>query len=458
MEDIYTRTPGGGAKPTDFVHQVHVGFDAVSGAFTGLPEQWTRLLTSSAITKEDYAKNPQAVLDVLEFYTESQKRERDEFAAAAAMPAASTFSSTPKPSASPQPSSATRFAAGTGLAGQRSNPSPSLLPPTPPMSRQASENSMSTSSLNHRAQQTQRTADDAGLASKLQSSSITSRSPSQPRPFEGSTSSSTRTYASSRQQEPSPSVHRQDLVPQRRAPAVPAAAAARTPDYGRSAPTASTAPMNQGLKPLKIQPGRPGVTKQTSASDNQSAGLSGSSSRAQDQRPTDTSAKITLKPDPEPSQPAPATKPATAGTNRRISKMNDREIQEKLKQVTSTDDPTRIYTKLKKVGQGASGSVYVARVNDTGEKVAIKQMDLAQQPRKELIVNEILVMKESQHSNIVNFRDSFLLKNTELWVVMDYMEGGALTDVIDSHSLDEEQIACICREVSSYASRTVTCC
>ncbi|KAI9626067.1 hypothetical protein KEM48_010576 [Puccinia striiformis f. sp. tritici PST-130] len=78
MDDIYSRSPlMGVSNPTNFVHQVHVGFDAVSGAFTGLPEQWTRLLTSSAITKEDYAKNPQAVLDVLEFYTDIQKRENE---------------------------------------------------------------------------------------------------------------------------------------------------------------------------------------------------------------------------------------------------------------------------------------------------------------------------------------------------------------------------------------------
>ena len=53
----------------------------------------------------------------------------------------------------------------------------------------------------------------------------------------------------------------------------------------------------------------------------------------------------------------------------------------------------------------ASGQVYVAKTLATGKKVAIKQMDLSNQPRKELIVNEILVMKESQHPNIVNFLD-----------------------------------------------------
>ena len=44
----------------------------------------------------------------------------------------------------------------------------------------------------------------------------------------------------------------------------------------------------------------------------------------------------------------------------------------------------------------ASGHVYVAKALMTNKKVAIKEMDLTHQPRKELIVNEILVMKESQ--------------------------------------------------------------
>jgi Protein kinase domain len=77
-------------------------------------------------------------------------------------------------------------------------------------------------------------------------------------------------------------------------------------------------------------------------------------------------------------------------------------------------------------------------------------MDLSHQPRKELIVNEILVMKESQHPNIVNFLESYLVKSNELWlwVVMEYMEGGALTDIIENNTLEEDQISSICLEVS----------
>lgn len=79
MDEIYNRSPLGVSGPTNFVHQMHVGFDPHTGAFTGMPDQWTKLLKGSAITAEDAAKNPQAVLDVLEFYTEQTKREAEEY-------------------------------------------------------------------------------------------------------------------------------------------------------------------------------------------------------------------------------------------------------------------------------------------------------------------------------------------------------------------------------------------
>lgn len=149
----------------------------------------------------------------------------------------------------------------------------------------------------------------------------------------------------------------------------------------------------------------------------------------------------------------------------RMSTMSESEVMQKLKEAVSKDDPNLSYSKQKKIGQGASGSVYVAKVKETAQspvardllraqglraQVAIKQMDLAHQPRKELIVNEIMVMKDSTHKNIVNFLDAFLRNNNaELWVVMEYMEGGALTDVIDNNPvITEEQISTICLEVS----------
>lgn len=57
----------------------------------------------------------------------------------------------------------------------------------------------------------------------------------------------------------------------------------------------------------------------------------------------------------------------------------------------------------------ASGTVYTAIETSTGMEVAIKQMNLSQQPKKELIINEILVMRENKHGNVVNYLDSYLV-------------------------------------------------
>jgi len=42
-------------------------------------------------------------------------------------------------------------------------------------------------------------------------------------------------------------------------------------------------------------------------------------------------------------------------------------------------------------------------------------MDLKHQPKKELIINEILGMRQNKHPNVVNYLDSYLVVD-ELWV------------------------------------------
>jgi len=138
------------------------------------------------------------------------------------------------------------------------------------------------------------------------------------------------------------------------------------------------------------------------------------------------------------------------GVARRVraskGKMSDEEVYSRLRKIVSVGDPDLKYRNFKKIGQGASGVVYTAVESSTGREVAIKQMNLAAQPKKELIINEIIVMKSHKHRNIVNYLDSFI-KNEELWVVMEYLPGGSLTDVVTETCMDEGQIAAVCREV-----------
>uniref|UniRef100_A0A672PXZ2 non-specific serine/threonine protein kinase n=1 Tax=Sinocyclocheilus grahami TaxID=75366 RepID=A0A672PXZ2_SINGR len=146
------------------------------------------------------------------------------------------------------------------------------------------------------------------------------------------------------------------------------------------------------------------------------------------------------------STPTPSTPQNTDKTRKK--KMTDEEILEKLRSIVSVGDPKKKYTRFEKIGQGASGTVYTAIDIATGQEVAIKQMNLQQQPKKELIINEILVMRENKNPNIVNYLDSYLVGD-ELWVVMEYLAGGSLTDVVTETCMDEPQIAAVCREVSA---------
>ncbi|KAG9313006.1 STE/STE20/PAKA protein kinase [Chiua virens] len=155
-------------------------------------------------------------------------------------------------------------------------------------------------------------------------------------------------------------------------------------------------------------------------------------------------------------QPSPAVvslaKTAGVATPRRREKKdkdkdNFDDVIRRLQQICTDADPTKLYRNLVKIGQGASGGVYTAYQVGTNLSVAIKQMDLDKQPKKDLIINEILVMRASRHPNIVNYIDSFLHKN-DLWVVMEYMEGGSLTDVVTANLMTEGQIAAVSRETA----------
>ena len=49
------------------------------------------------------------------------------------------------------------------------------------------------------------------------------------------------------------------------------------------------------------------------------------------------------------------------------------------------------------------------------KQVAIKQMVIAKQVKSDIVINEIVIMKESQHFAIVNYIDSYIVKDS-LWV------------------------------------------
>ncbi|KAM9348006.1 serine/threonine-protein kinase PAK 3 isoform X2 [Chaetodon auriga] len=309
--------------PSDFEHTIHVGFDAVTGEFTGIPEQWARLLQTSNITKLEQKKNPQAVLDVLKFYDSKETVNNQKYM---------SFTSGDK--------SAHGYIAANTLAAKTSSSEP---PIAPPVSEEEDEEE-------EEEEEEEEDEDD------------------------------------------------DDELPPVIAP---------RPEHTKSIYTRSVMDPPKPPTPVKEV-------------------LTPPESQVQPENTSNTMYRHTDR-------------------QRKKSKMTDEEILERLRSIVSVGDPKKKYTRFEKIGQGASGTVYTAIDIATGQEVAIKQMNLQQQPKKELIINEILVMRENKNSNIVNYLDSYLVGD-ELWVVMEYLAGGSLTDVVTETCMDEGQIAAVCRE------------
>ncbi|KAI9339304.1 kinase-like domain-containing protein [Obelidium mucronatum] len=127
-----------------------------------------------------------------------------------------------------------------------------------------------------------------------------------------------------------------------------------------------------------------------------------------------------------------------------LSKMSKSQLLDTLYDTVSPGDPTYLYQQVRQLGKGASGHVYLCHsLKQPGYPlVALKHMDIRDQPRIDLVLSEILIMKEiGMHPNLVGFVDAHCVYNY-LWLALEYVEGGKLTDIL-SYKLSEPQISFI---------------
>ena len=116
-------------------------------------------------------------------------------------------------------------------------------------------------------------------------------------------------------------------------------------------------------------------------------------------------------------------------------------------------DPYTIYDSIKKLGEGAFGSVEEVKHKISGAIRAMKIIDKTRMrlgsEEEEQLINEINILKTLDHPNIMKVFEYYNYNN-HLYIISEFISGGELFDKItENHNLKEDISSNIMKQIFS---------
>mmetsp|Transcript_13924 Transcript_13924/g.21073 ORF Transcript_13924/g.21073 Transcript_13924/m.21073 type:complete len:478 (-) Transcript_13924:37-1470(-) len=105
-------------------------------------------------------------------------------------------------------------------------------------------------------------------------------------------------------------------------------------------------------------------------------------------------------------------------------------------------DPSKIFKSMQKLDEGSSGTVYKGINVKTNKVCAIKVIHMSKDTNPTALVNEIAMMDSCKHEHIVEYLGAYK-KGNDLWIIMEFLTGGKLTDLLMNTSFVETEIAAV---------------
>eukprot|EP00164_Ancoracysta_twista_P002907 GFYU01003870.1.p1 GENE.GFYU01003870.1~~GFYU01003870.1.p1 ORF type:complete len:494 (-),score=99.56 GFYU01003870.1:80-1561(-) len=109
--------------------------------------------------------------------------------------------------------------------------------------------------------------------------------------------------------------------------------------------------------------------------------------------------------------------------------------------------PDMQYGLLEEIGKGSFGKVYKGINRTTNDIVAVKVIDLEEaEDEIDDIQKEISVLSQLDCQHVTKYYASYV-QGSKLWIVMEYLGGGSILDMLEMGPLEEIYIAVVLREI-----------